>query len=159
MQQQAFWCSTNTTLYMTKRVVFILNYFVISMCVCLIPQLQYAKHLVKWPTAEAHGILKITQNMEKIYITSVMKDTPSLGKILLCAAKLVNMILSLPNAKVSQSMCLTCYFKVYFLHRWEADWDGQSLKHTKCCLAYLKTTHALLFWTCYNSLYIFQATQ
>ncbi len=39
--------------------------------------------------------------MEKSYVTSVIEDTPSLGKITFRAWKMVNTILSLPNAEVS----------------------------------------------------------
>lgn len=51
--------------------------------------------------AEDYGVLKIHQSMEKSYITSVIKDTSSLGKSTLRAPILVIMILSLLNAKVS----------------------------------------------------------
>lgn len=66
-----------------------------------VPQSSDAKHLVNWPTAGALGILKTTQVSDKLYTLSVTRDTSLLGRVLLCARKMVNMITCLLHATVS----------------------------------------------------------
>lgn len=66
-----------------------------------VPQSSDAKHPVNWPTAGALGILKTTQVSDRLYTLSATRDTSSLGRVLLCAKKMVNMITCLPHATVS----------------------------------------------------------
>lgn len=66
-----------------------------------VSQSSDAKHLVNRPTAGALGILKTTQVSEKLYNFSVTRDTSLLGRVVLCAKKMVNMTTCLLHATVS----------------------------------------------------------
>lgn len=91
--------------------------------------------------AEAHGILKIIQNMEKAYSTSVITDTPSLGMIALCAEKLVDTILSLLHAKVSTihpCVCLVSQLLTVYTEERQAEVEKA------CTTSYFRTTQVVV---------------